>query len=228
MAVFTDGRPNNPSDVLESVESARRSNITIVAVGIGGNIDQANLLQMAKKQSRVMMISSYKALSWSFNRINSQTCRVTQNLQLGMNVTDKLDKSEKRYYSLPLIQKGITVRVESEKGGLKGYYSYTEENPSSAVNDGEFTDQVFIPYRNYTVKIGANDTETVYVTIEGNGEATTYSLTSVEGDDTNDYLKMAALIGSLLGLCLLILGIILYQLCKHNECTWCYNKVPRE
>lgn len=70
-----------------------------------------------------------------------------------------------------------------------GYYSYTVENPSSANNDGEFTDEVFIDPRMFTnnriAKREAKNISSVYVTIEGRQDNNVYSLESSEGNHTS-------------------------------------------
>lgn len=67
-----------------------------------------------------------------------------------------------------------------------GYYSYTIENPSSAINDGEFTKDVFIAARksiNARTKRDTDDTAmVVHVTIQGQETVNVYSLESMEGD----------------------------------------------
>ena len=192
MAVFTDGNPDSVPWTLQAVNSATRSNITIFGIGIGSSIDYNNLLQMAKTPQRVLSITSYEALSQSFQQINSQTCRVPQNPEIGKRVdNDQLARNEKRYFKFAIPEKGITVKIEVNKGKTTGYYSYDTENPSSAVNDGEFTKEVFIQvqkkYMNVLddVKKEMNQTHSVYVTIEGNEDHNQYSLDSSEGNHTS-------------------------------------------
>ena len=133
------------------------------------------------------MMNSYNE---SVQQINSQTCRVPQKPEVGKKVNnDKLSKYEKRYFKFDLPESGITVKIEVNKGKTRGYYSYTIENPSSAVNDGEFTNEVFIPYQKKYVlgraKRTTDETMEVYVTIEGNEDHNEYSLDSLEDNHTN-------------------------------------------
>lgn len=69
-----------------------------------------------------------------------------------------------------------------------GYYSYTNENPSYAINDGEFTKDVFIApleSKNGRAKRDVEDTGSVYVTMQGQEDTNVYSLDTSEGNHTS-------------------------------------------
>lgn len=81
-----------------------------------------------------------------------------------------------------------------------GYYSYLVENPSSAINDGEFTKDVFIPpFKPYNERVKRDVENTgsgaVYVTMQGQEDTNVYSLDTSEGKHTSggDQLKTSML-----------------------------------
>ena len=195
MAIFTDGRPdpNSVPKVDISVDHAQSKNITIFAIGIGRDIGQDNLLRMTKNNpNRVFSMSSYKSLSESFKLINAETCKVPQKPAVGKNLTDILHQFEKRYFHYPLPREGITVKIHTHLGKCKGFFSYKHNNPSSALNDGEFEREVFIPYKDsksdrFKRAVTDNSTSngTVFVTIEGKESNNNYTIASEQGDHTS-------------------------------------------
>lgn len=80
------------------------------------------------------------------------------------------------------------------------YYSYTVENPSSAINDGEFNKHFFIsPLKAYNERVKRDvqnaGSRSVYVTIQGQEDSNVYSLDTIEGNHTSrgDQLKTSIL-----------------------------------
>lgn len=210
MVIFTDGNPDDPQSALSAAERAKNSNIVIFAVAIGDTIDQYNLKEMASQQSYVIPVTSYADLKYYFDKINSKTCSVPQTPDIGTKVEkDQLRRNEKRYLKLELSVEGITLKIENINGKAKGmaynsnnqnvwrilmkntclgYYSYTVENPSSANNDGEFTDEVFIaPLQSGVTRVKREDrnASSVYVTVQGQENENVYNLDSSEGNHTS-------------------------------------------
>ena len=69
--VLTDGHSNSGEDVVNASETARTLLIELFALGIGGGIDDEELLQIAGSQDRVYRIDN-------FDNINDARALVTQ------------------------------------------------------------------------------------------------------------------------------------------------------
>lgn len=121
MVVFTDGAPDDAETTISAAEHAKKSNITIFAVGIGDNIDEDNLKSMASQESFVIPVSSYEQLIQFIDKINSVTCSVPQTPDIGSKVeNDQLSKNEKRYFKFQLPKMGVTIKIYNGKGEIKG------------------------------------------------------------------------------------------------------------
>lgn len=86
----------------------------------------------------------------------------------------------------------MTVR-QAKRKFCSGYYSFTHENPTSAVNDGEFTKDVFItPFEahNHSSKGDAENAGSVQVTIQGQDEINAYNLETFEGNQTSGECRL--------------------------------------
>lgn len=118
MVIFTDGAPNDPAAAKSAADQAKKSNITIFAIGIGSSIDQENLKQMASRDSYVIPVSSYEDLIDFNDIINSKACSVPQTSKTMKN--DELKKKEKRYFKFELTCKGITIKINSSMGKVEG------------------------------------------------------------------------------------------------------------
>ena len=146
MAIFTDGAPDSVPDTITAAAEAVKSNITLFAIGIGASIQQDNLLAIAQNQpNHVFSMSSYKSLSESFEMMNTETCKITQKPDVGKKIVDTLTKDEKRFFCYDLPEIGITVSIEVHVGHTDAFYSYSLQNPSSALNDGTINGKTYIP-----------------------------------------------------------------------------------
>lgn len=212
MVIFTDGNPDSVDLTRLAADRAKKSNITIFAIGIGSSIDQNNLKEMASQESYVIPVSSYEDLIEFTDKINSKTCSVPQTPDIGYKVeNDELGKNEKRYFKFPIPSGGITIKIDNSMGKIQGmpfilsyqnvhiltrkihktnsgYYSYITENPSSAIHDGGFTVDVFIaPLKTDKARIKRdhNSAGTVHLTMQGQEDKNVYSLDTIEGDHTS-------------------------------------------
>jgi len=184
LTIFTDGQSTD--GVNQGPPLALNQSITSFAIGIGDEISQDELLLIANNDSsRVYTIQSYDALTEFFFKLNTLTCEVPQQPGLNSTVNDTLVGEEKRYYEFEIPLEGITISIQVGVGGVVGYYSYSEDTPSSALYDGFFdTATAFIPWRNLTLSRNQADGKgaVVYVTIEGTTAENGYSIEAVEGD----------------------------------------------
>lgn len=62
MVIFTDGNPDSVDKTTLAAERAKKSNISIFAIGIGSSIEQENLKKMASRDSYVIPVTSYQDL----------------------------------------------------------------------------------------------------------------------------------------------------------------------
>lgn len=187
MTVFTDGKSNN--GVTSSVQEAKLREIQSFSVGIGSNTNQAELLQIAYGDpSHVFSLTSFDALADFFYRLNMEACTVPQRPAVNQFITDQLKRNERRYYAYDVPPEGLTVKLDTDNGETRGYYSYTEKTPSSAIYDGQFDRQAFVPARpaTYRQRRSANDTMTtgqpVYIAVEGLQDNNNYTIAGIKGD----------------------------------------------
>ncbi|RYE13847.1 MAG: VWA domain-containing protein [Sphingobacteriaceae bacterium] len=120
MVIFTDGAPDSIPDAILAAERAKKSNIAIFTVGIGRDIKQEVLQQLASRKSYVMSATSYESLIEFVNKINSKTCTVSQTTKTGEKVDDQLNKNEKRFYIFSLPEEGIMLKIKTSVGKTQG------------------------------------------------------------------------------------------------------------
>ena len=189
LVLLTDGKPTCTDKALRhALNYAKEHKITIVAVGIGHHIIDSKLLQIAGSAKRVLKISTYKFLSQSYVQINGETCKIPQTPALGSKQTDVLGHNEKRYFKYELPSDGITVKINNHGEKTIAFYSYDNENPSSALNDGQFSGQAFIPNKipsNYLGKGNAMK-RTVFLAIEGLDLKNPFTIETMQGNHLND------------------------------------------
>lgn len=121
MVILTDGKPDYENLAILAAEQAKKSNITIFAIGIGDGIDENNLKKMASQESFVIPVTTYQDLIQFTDKINSGTCSVPQTPDIGSKVeNDELDKNEKRYFKFQLPRMGITIKISNCNGKTQG------------------------------------------------------------------------------------------------------------
>ena len=186
MLVFTDGNSNAPPGVTNAMTAAKQGSISTFAIGIGPQTNQSELLEIASNDAtHVMSMSSYQALSESFEMMNTQTCKISQKPDVGKTVNDSLVKDEKRYFCYDITSDGITVAIDVVIGKTESYYSYSLENPSSALNDGSISGRTFIPDLNKAaIRDMTNTTHTtkVCITVKGIEVVNNFTIDSDKGD----------------------------------------------
>jgi hypothetical protein len=185
MTVFTDGVSDN--GVSDGTAEAKRNNISNFAVGIGTNIKQSELLEIAfGEPSHVFLRSSYKALGEFFDLMNSATCKVPQKPLFGEKISDSLAENEKRFFSYNLPKNGITISISALLGKVNAFYSYSMKTPSSAMNDGIIDGHAFVaadtcPCLRRNKKSGEENLNELFISVEGINEMNKYTILSQEG-----------------------------------------------
>lgn len=130
MTIFTDGQPDDAQLAQSAAERAKKSNITIFAIGIGSNIDENNLKTLTSQESFV--IPSYEHLARVYDKINSVICSVPQTPEIGNKVeNDELAKNEKRYFKYLIPITGVTIKIQIIRGNFRGMVFFPFENIDS-------------------------------------------------------------------------------------------------
>ena len=75
LILLTDGKSENPRGVAESAKALRdNAGVTIVAVGIGNQIDMRELRSIATTNKDVINVQSYGALKRRVGQIREKVC----------------------------------------------------------------------------------------------------------------------------------------------------------
>lgn len=147
--VFTDGKHNRGLDPAYAAEEATKEGIVCNAFGIGyEGIDRNELEAFTSPTSgHIFSTLSYDTLSEQISQIARKTKTVPLTPQIGSVVKEEMaEVGDKRYYRLGVPSSGTTITLNEEKGSARGYWSYTVEQPSSALYDGVLTNgKTFIP-----------------------------------------------------------------------------------
>lgn len=186
MLVFTDGGSNAPPGVTNSVAAAKQNSISTFAIGVGPQTNQSELLEIASSDpTHLLSMSSYQSLSESFEMMNTQTCKISQKPVIGKLVNDSLTKDEKRFFCYEINSDGITVAINVIVGQTESYYSYSVENPSSALNDGAIHGRTFIPDLKSSRVMSDTQTTRVCITVKGIEVINNFTINSDRGDTSN-------------------------------------------
>jgi hypothetical protein len=184
---LTDGY-HNMGNLSNAIEEVREANITSFAVGIGSGISNNELLQIALDEpSGVFLVKDFSALYDFVYRMSEGTCDTAQSPEVGEDVTDDLVQLEYRFYVFTVpAGSGLTIRIEIGLGGVNGWYSRSEPNPSSAINDGEIRDGwLYVPHLGGTGKQDGGGDEVVFVSIQGTEDSNEYTISTVEGNQVS-------------------------------------------
>ena len=171
LIVLTDGQSGSG---VGNIELARQAGISTFGVGIGSGINEGELLLIGLNDpGHVFALTDFDALAEFFKRLNAETCALPQKPAFNSTTADEVEGRERRYYEYPLGSQGVTVQLGALLGQVDGYYSYTIENPSSAVNDGVLRASTQISNNNGASK--------VYLAVEGVQPNNLYTITVYEG-----------------------------------------------
>lgn len=215
IAVFTDGYSTDGLPYLrDSVEQMTNNSIISFGVGIGAGVGYSELLLIAQNNSdNVFIQSGYEELSESFRRLNEETCEIPQRPEINQTVSDSLKQNEKRYYNFIISgneenggNQGVTIRLSTTTGQTRGFYSYSEENPSSAFYDGLINGDTYIPR---PAGVPENTNTEVFIAIEGLLQGNnTYTLEAVLGNQVSSS-------GAIIPNCMIIITMI-FALINYN------------
>ena len=200
MLVFTDGDWNEGLSPSTAAEEATHAGIITMAFGIGNGILDEELLRIANgKQENVIRTQDYDTLKQQIARIARRAKKVPKTPPIGVVQKEAFANSgEKRYFRLQVPPEGVTVDLQAASDTICGFYSYSVEQPSSALYDGIIQGgKTFIPARAPTSRrrreIG-NETLTtevpptmlpLHLTLESQAPNTTVTMITEIGDTTD-------------------------------------------
>ena len=180
--VFTDGDSNcgvpvgPESGSLHAVTSA-----SVFAVGIGYDINNAELLSIATERRYVVHVSDYLQLTTAINNITVQTCGIPAFVVANVKVESDVDMNNFRYYQLDTTklkqgrssQEGfVEIIAHVTAGKVDVYTSTTDDNPG--LNAGK---RVVFRTRGagqYYMEYINQDTERLYFSFHGLRDKNTY------------------------------------------------------
>lgn len=81
LVILTDG--GSYDSVIEAANNARKNGIMLFCVGIGSNVNTAQLIQIAGSTSNIVYISSYSSLTNLVNLIENYFCKQIIDVNLG-------------------------------------------------------------------------------------------------------------------------------------------------
>ncbi|CAH0768272.1 unnamed protein product [Bemisia tabaci] len=148
MVVFTDGEHNVDPDPGVSAAKAAEAGIITCSFGIGNSIHDDELLRIANNESDFKFnTNSYDTLTEQIVLIARRAKTVPQTPKMGSETNETLKEiGDKRYYRLGVPDNGTTIILVNERGETRGYWTYSNERPSSAFYDGVITaGETFIP-----------------------------------------------------------------------------------
>ncbi|OQV25446.1 putative Transmembrane cell adhesion receptor mua-3 [Hypsibius exemplaris] len=179
ITVFTDGQSGD--DVVGPASFAGRNEIDTFGVGIGTGINQLELTQIAQgRDDRTFMLSNFAGLTEFFRTMNEETCKIPQKPVLGAVTQDQVVKAEKRFFVFALPEEGITVVLDNKNGSTVSYYSYTDDTPSSAFNDGIINGTTHIPYR----ESDPEEISQIYISVRGEEDTNNYEISVAQYEST--------------------------------------------
>ncbi|XP_054168962.1 integrin alpha-E-like [Oppia nitens] len=173
MFLLTDGKSND--GVEPALSNAKKSGIKSWVWGVGPGVNVQELLEIAYKlPDNVRQLTKYSGLRSELYAFKQSVCTDPLPLNIDQKFDDILAKRKKQYFVIDLTKttgSGINLTVQTTNGKLLGYYAYSTQHPSSAVNDDQFADvhnPIYIP--------GQQQHKQVYVAIEGQLMDNAYSI----------------------------------------------------
>ena len=131
--LFNDAKSNPASSNLTNAAALlKKENVDVVVVGIGSEVSDSELRQIASDPSYVIKVPSYEDLYTDLELITQTVCTTNARVAVDSEQTLKMSINEYRYYKANVA--GITsMFIQIELTELRGkanlYYSYEDRNP---------------------------------------------------------------------------------------------------
>ncbi|CAG2122239.1 unnamed protein product, partial [Medioppia subpectinata] len=115
LMVLTDGQSTGGVEPAPTL--AKQQGIQTMAWGVGPNVNQKELLEIANgDQDGVDLINNYSLLFEKTYHFKTQQCNMPQQPPVGVSVDDNLYQGERRFYHFKLPPNGINVIVGNNHG----------------------------------------------------------------------------------------------------------------
>ncbi|XP_033646749.1 integrin alpha-1-like [Asterias rubens] len=198
--VLTDGQSQGADRVRVPADRAREEDITIFAIGVTANINQAELNAIANKpnDTYVFEVSNFDAIATIGATLQDTACDQSAELPPLAELNGTIGENQAQNFVQDIPPEGITIILRTANGTVVMYGSTTLELPNSALNDfiltaieGQGPVEIFIGEGFIGQVPNQNDTkannETIgklYISIKGKQATNVFSLVTAEGDVT--------------------------------------------
>ncbi|CAH1238662.1 MATN2 [Branchiostoma lanceolatum] len=180
--LLTDGESGDYHDVTVWSQRARESNITMFPVGVTNDVDQEELETMAGHAGKVFRVRRFRDLEKIVTDMEESLCRAVAAVPVGTPVTTDLDKDAVRHLSFIVPEAGMTFKLTLSRGQVAMYGSSVVTTPNEAVHNFNLTSGELF-FRQAPVSSQDVGT-TVYVSVYGLSDHSTFTLHTTEGDTT--------------------------------------------
>jgi hypothetical protein len=132
--LFNDAKSNPVSTNLTDAANIlkRDLNVEIVVVGVGNDVSDIELNQIASHPSNVIKVPTYEDLYKNLDLITQTVCTTNARMSIDSEEYIRMGKNEFRYYKTSLT--GITsmflqIELTESRGKVNLFYSYEDRNP---------------------------------------------------------------------------------------------------
>jgi hypothetical protein len=132
--LFNDAKSNPVSTNLADAANIlkRDLNVEIVVVGVGNDVSDTELNQIASHPSNVIKVPTYEDLYKNLDLITQTVCTTNARMPFDSEEYIKMGKNEFRYYKTSLT--GMTsmflqIELTESRGKVNLFYSYEDKNP---------------------------------------------------------------------------------------------------
>lgn len=169
--LFNDAKTNPPQDVSllsSAVDELKKKNVNVFAVGIGENVDRAELNAIASAPENVFHFESHEKIFERLGELTSAICSVHVDIEADTTESISLGTFDVRYFKTDVRKfrnQIVIVEVKELSGRVTIYASTTVKNPTQQTTD--FLSRSLSSSSKSTVSypLYLNDEEFIYFTI---------------------------------------------------------------
>lgn len=224
--VITDGRSNvNRSLTVPSAEALHDNGVTVFAVGVGRRIDMDELNSIASSENFVILLSQFNLMEFVGlqRRISAEACIIPAVIPIEQPIESTIDAGEFIFFQFQLPPNGMTIQLQQQRGSVTLYGSFDVQNPNSAFHSFriESSGDMYVPLgdsgqssttdeglsKRLVKRIAENETRTLYVSIEGEQDFSSFILETTFGNTSGAPTNQLSV-----GLFLLLILIILVMI----------------
>jgi Mg-chelatase subunit ChlD len=138
---MTDGHSNDAKATKDAAQQlhVHMPDVTVFSVGVGSNVDVNELDVIASDPDclHVYELSSFSDIVAFTDQIMEQSCRVPASISSGTEISGTIKYQQYYYFKITVHKqkKGVKIQIKTPQGGVKTYFSWKVNNPSSALYD---------------------------------------------------------------------------------------------